>query len=378
MRNSVQNNHLCNINNQSLTLWRFPKQEISSSLQAWDSADALLVERFITEFNLTESVRVVTLNDNFGMITLALNAYQPQFFNDSHISHLALAANAQTNNIAPINNTVYALQDINEADVYLLKIPKNLDFLEAQLAYLHAHGPADLTLIAAAKATDINKSVVKLFNRYFKNVDVSLAHKKSRTISALNKQKSPYSSYQYWKNWQTSDNTAIYNAPNVFSRSQLDQGAAFLMANLPDCNGKNVIDLACGNGVISTAIAQQKPANIILVDESYMAIESAKKNLLNDTISAKSEFYLNDCLTGFADNSADIIVCNPPFHQQKAITTHIAMQMFSDAKRVLKNGGELRIVGNAHLGYKNQLQSIFGDVNFINQNDKFVILSTIK
>ena len=50
-----------------------------------------------------------------------------------------------------------------------------------------------------------------------------------------------------------------------------------------------------------------------------------------------------------------VVLCNPPFHQAQAVTDHIAWQMFKQAKDTLKEGGELRIIGNRHLDYHDKL-----------------------
>ena len=83
-------------------------------------------------------------------------------------------------------------------------------------------------------------------------------------------------------------------------------------------------------------------------------------------------------MTACEANSIDVILCNPPFHQQTATTDHIAWQMFKDSHRVLKKGGELRIIGNRQLGYHIKLKRIFGNEKLIASNDKFVTISAIK
>lgn len=111
-----------------------------------------------------------------------------------------------------------------------------------------------------------------------------------------------------------------------------------------------------------------------------MAVASSQHNVahnLPDQL-AQCQFIQNDCLAGFSDESADIILCNPPFHQQNAVTDHIAWQMFNDAKRVLRTGGELRIVGNRHLDYHEKLKRLFGGYNLLGSNKKFVVLSAKK
>ena len=90
------------------------------------------------------------------------------------------------------------------------------------------------------------------------------------------------------------------------------------------------------------------------------------------------QFHLNDCLTNVASNSVDLILCNPPFHQHTATTDHIAWQMFKDSHRVLKKGGELRIIGNRQLAYHIKLKRLFGNETLIASNDKFVTQSAVK
>ena len=89
-------------------------------------------------------------------------------------------------------------------------------------------------------------------------------------------------------------------------------------------------------------------------------------------------FTINDSLSGVEGASVDLILCNPPFHQQTATTDHIAWQMFKDSHRVLKKGGELRIIGNRQMAYHIKLQRIFGNEKLIASNEKFVTTMAIK
>jgi 16S rRNA (guanine1207-N2)-methyltransferase/23S rRNA (guanine1835-N2)-methyltransferase len=148
---------------------------------------------------------------------------------------------------------------------------------------------------------------------------------------------------------------------------------------------KTVIDLGCGNGVLGLHILNQnKQTKVVFVDESYMAVASAKQNILaNLTEKAlQSEFIVDNCLDNFTEksqfNEVDIVLCNPPFHQQNAITDHIAWKMYKDAKAVLQEGGQLFVVGNRHLDYPNKLKRLFGNVTKVATNQKFSILSVTK
>jgi 16S rRNA G1207 methylase RsmC len=71
-------------------------------------------------------------------------------------------------------------------------------------------------------------------------------------------------------------------------------------------------------------------------------------------------------------------LCNPPFHQETTIGDFIAWQMFVDARRALKTGGVLRVIGNSHLGYHLKLKRIFGKSKIIVSNERFMIVEAVK
>ncbi|MFK7887932.1 MAG: class I SAM-dependent methyltransferase, partial [Gammaproteobacteria bacterium] len=84
------------------------------------------------------------------------------------------------------------------------------------------------------------------------------------------------------------------------------------------------------------------------------------------------------CLEGVADQSVDLVLNNPPFHAGGAKTSSVALEMFAEAKRVLKTGGQIQVVGNRHLGYHKRLRNIFGNCETVATNDKFAVLRAIR
>jgi 16S rRNA G1207 methylase RsmC len=52
--------------------------------------------------------------------------------------------------------------------------------------------------------------------------------------------------------------------------------------------------------------------------------------------------------------------------------------MFVDARRALKTGGVLRVIGNSHLGYHLKLKRIFGKSKIIVSNERFMIVEAVK
>ena len=186
-----------------------------------------------------------------------------------------------------------------------------------------------------------------------------------------------------WPKQYQLENTkfSITNHANVFSNSRLDIGSRFFLQHLPRRDAVcSIIDLGCGNGVVGLMAAYINPqAELMFVDESYMAVASAKVNFhaaLGQT--RKAEFRVNDGLDGVAADSADLVLLNPPFHQQHAIGDATAWRMFRQSRHCLKSGGELRIIGNRHLGYQAKLKRIFGNCSLVDSNSKFVICSALK
>jgi len=365
------------------TLNRYPVRK-NDQLRAWDAADEYILLHLHEQKLLGDSSKVLILNDAFGALSIALASYRPCTISDSFVSHQAIIENARINKIDPkimtLQNSLQPLSGI--VDLVIIKIPKNLAMLEDELYKIRGACNEKTTILAAAMSKHIHSSTLKLFERIIGSTTTSLARKKARlAICKLNSKlepgKSPYpTQYKLDLTEETYNNHA-----NVFSREKLDLGSRFMLEYIPQSTRyAHILDLACGNGVLGISAAQSNPtAKISFVDESYMAIESAKTNatqLLTD--SSRCDFRVTDCLQGIENNSIDLILNNPPFHQNHVVGDFIAWQMFNEAKQKLKTGGELIIVGNRHLGYHIKLKKLFGRCEMLASNKKFVILKAVK
>lgn len=372
------------INDKNLFLDRFPTGQVNRSLQAWDAADEYLLNYLEQEQLTSAKQRILIFNDNFGALSCNLAQHQLYCVNDSFLSHQGIEYNFEQNGISTDNLTLLtSLEDLpSDISIVLFKIPKSKTLLCYQLSQIKQQLSDQVTFIAADRAKEIHSSTLKVFENYLGTTKTSLAVKKARLVfSQLDNNKAPTaSSLNAWPLENTE--FTINNHANVYAREKLDIGARYFMQNLPNIAADaQVIDLGCGNGVIGLQVLSKQPtANILFIDESYMAIESAKLNIAKNLPSglAQCQFQINDCLTSVEGGSVDVILCNPPFHQQTATTDHIAWQMFKDSHRVLKKGGELRIIGNRQLGYHIKLKRIFGNEKLIASNDKFVTISAIK
>jgi 16S rRNA (guanine1207-N2)-methyltransferase len=166
----------------------------------------------------------------------------------------------------------------------------------------------------------------------------------------------------------------------VFCRDGLDIGTRAFLPHLPKNLGSaRVADLGCGNGVLAIASALANPdAQYTLVDESFMAVQSAQENWKLAFGDRESVIRAGDGLAGHEPDSLDVVLCNPPFHQQQVVGDFLAWRMFQQARSALVTGGALYIVGNRHLGYHSKLARLFRGVEQVAATPKFVILKARK
>lgn len=359
----------------NLHRYPFRKREL---LRAWDAADEYLLQTLGNQ--LKSQKRILIVNDSFGALAVALHSYSPQSWSDSWLAHQALIQNLLRNNcdvdeVRPIPSTDTPDQ---QPDLVLIKVPKSLALLESQLIQLRSVLSGKCQIIVAGMVKTMPTSLWTMLERIIGPTHTSQAKKKARLIEISVDPQIPVPENPYPLKWQL-ENTdlSIVSHANVFSRERLDIGTRLLLQHLPKTKGPaDIVDLGCGNGLLGLVAAQQNPeARLHFVDESYMAIESARENFLqlsNDTRTA--EFRLCDGLTDFDDHVADVVLCNPPFHQSHAIGDSMATSMFKESARVLRNGGELWVVGNRHLNYHSKLKRWFNSVVVVNSNKKFVIL----
>jgi len=364
-------------------LTRYPvrKKEL---LRAWDAADEYLLNHFHTDEDESKVLKLLIINDGFGALSTVLAKHHITLWTDSFLTTRAVSQNFSSNEIEAnkliIKNSIESVE--GDYDYILIKVPKSLAFLEDQLARIKPYISSTTKIIAAGMAKSIHTSTLKLFEKYIGETKTSLAKKKARLIfsqvdSNIKVQKSTFPKSFILEGTEYN----IINHANVFSREKLDIGTRFFLQHLPQSEKyKTIIDLACGNGVVGLLAAKNNPsASVLFIDESFMAVESARENFANaQDINNKVEFSVNDCLQDVAKNSADLILNNPPFHQNNAIGDEVAWQMFSQSFAVLKPGGELWVIGNRHLAYHIKLKKLFSNCKTVAANKKFVILKSIK
>ena len=354
------------------------------TLQAFDQADVLVLDYLHEKGLLHAACRVLVVNETFGAITCGvtqslqgLNGPAATLWSDSHIAHLGLTFNAQANALT-VADFVQA-QDTPKGpfDIVILRLPKSHALLRDQLCRVLPQMALGALIIMPVMVKHMDNSVYKLLESILGPLTTSLALKKARLVFAFKPTKAlkqdPKPEETCWQ--LPSLGLFLQHFSGVFGRTKLDPGAQVLLDQFPPGPYERVIDLGCGNGVQAIAAAKKWPlCQVIGIDESYMSVASANINAEHNNVASQCEFRANDCLTGMPEQSADLILCNPPFHQERVVCDQIAIRMFDQAAQVLAKEGELRVVGNRHLGYHAKLKRWFRRVEQVGNHPKFVVL----
>ncbi|MFF3487858.1 methyltransferase [Streptomyces sp. NPDC002701] len=373
-----------------LMLARFP-EDSRDQLRAWDASDEYLL-RHLAESGRALDGTVVVVGDRWGALTTALAAHGPVQISDSFLTREATRANLARNGADQDSVRLLTTQDAvpERVDVLLVRVPKSLALLEDQLLRLAPSVHEGTVVVGTGMVKEIHTSTLKLFERILGPTRTSLAEKKARLIfctpnPGLARPANPWPlRYTLPDGIGPVSGRTVVNEAGVFCAERLDIGTRFFLQHLPYARGAGrVVDLGCGNGVVGTAVALARPeSEVLFVDESYQAVASAEATYLaniDDTAQhGKAEFRVDDGLEGIPEASVDLVLNNPPFHSHQATTDATAWRMFSGARRALRPGGELWVVGNRHLGYHVKLRRLFGNSELVASDAKFVVLKAVR
>ncbi|OII64145.1 50S rRNA methyltransferase [Streptomyces sp. CC53] len=372
-------------------------------LRAWDAADAYLLGRFAEPGAPELTGTVAVAGDRWGALTTALAgrragaagpggapAARLVQITDSHLGREATRANLARAGLADAPALdLLTTRDTppDRVDVLLVRVPKSLALLEDQLHRLAPALHEGSTVIGTGMVKEIHTSTLDLFERLVGPTRTSLAVRKARLVfstpdPALPRPANPWPlTYALPEDAPGVGGRTVVTHAGVFCADRLDIGTRLFLRHLPQGLGAaRVVDLGCGNGVVGLAVAVADPdAEVVFTDESYQAVASAEETFrASAPPAAKARFTVGDGMAELPDDSVDVVLCNPPFHSHQALTDATARRMFMGARRALKAGGELRVVGNRHLGYHVTLKRIFGNCDVVAGDPKFVVLRAVK
>lgn len=342
------------------TLRRWPARE-DDPLQAWDGADRYLLEALAER---AAPGPVLVVDDVFGALGCAL-APRALAWGDSEVGRLALQHNLRRNGLPAVPWVPLSEPPPAQGVVAVVgRLPKSIRRLEYILSVLAPALAPGTPVLFGDKSKNVQRSAVAAMEAALGPASSTRAAHRARLVVAT----------------RDGRTAPAPSGAGVFGEDRIDRGSALLLEALAavEC-GTDVVDLGCGTGTLGRAAAARDPsAAVLFCDESHLAVAAARASFRAAGLSNPARFVAQDVLVAEADASADLVLCNPPFHQGQVITRRVAAQMFLESARVLRPGGRLLVVGNRHLRYHERLPRHFRSVEVARASPKFVVLEAVR
>lgn len=364
----------------NLTLRRYPVLEADNFL-AWNASDEYIIKEISSR--KAKYKRVLLIEDEFGAIGISLTADKLFFVNDSILSQKGIEANFKLNHKELNNITFLSPYDSfpPDIDLVVMKLPKVNNYCEFLLAKLNLCYQTTVDFIAGSMVKYLNSSIYELFQSYLSEFTYSLSWKKAKIITGKLAGKQEEKEF---RTTLTEFDLTLINYPNLFSAQKLDLGTRFLLENYAKLafpqTVEKIIDVGSANGILGLKLLDYFPdSQLWLSDITYSAYESAKATIQQNNLDPEQiHLVIDNSFAAFQPEFADLIISNPPFHDNHKVSITASVAILNDCYTVLKRGGTLVVVANKHLGYHKHLEQIFGNVTVVATNAKFVVISAVK
>ncbi|EIL5662098.1 16S rRNA (guanine(1207)-N(2))-methyltransferase RsmC [Salmonella enterica] len=263
--------------------------------------------------------------------------------------------------------------DVADCDTLIYYWPKNKPEAQFQLMNILSLMPVGVDVFVVGENRSGVRSAEPMLADYAQLNKVDSARRCGLYHGRLEKQ--PQFSLESWWAEYNIDGLTIKTLPGVFSRDGLDVGSQLLLSTLtPHTKGK-VLDVGCGAGVLSAALASHSPkVRLTLCDVSAPAVEASRATLAANGL--EGEVFASNVFSE-VKGRFDMIISNPPFHDGMQTSLDAAQTLIRGAVRHLNSGGELRIVSNAFLPYPKILDETFGFHEVIAQTGRFKVYRTV-
>lgn len=377
-----------------LTALRRSPDVDDAGLTAYDAADRLLLDEAADALAAAAGApgAVVVIGDTHGALALGAASdhglVDVRVHQDALLGERAIAANAERLGLAGAVRVLPLDPDlVVGARVVLLRLPRSLDQLDEVAALIADHADRDVVVFAGGRLKHMTTAMNDVLRRRFGRLDITHARQKSRVLVA--REPAGIQVGQADAPWprrahdDALDLDVVAHA-GVFAGAAVDIGTRFLLEQLPGALAgrpapTHAIDLACGTGLVAVALARQLPdARIDAVDQSAVAVASARLTAAANGVGDRIAVARADALETVGDGDADLVVVNPPFHSGGALTVALAERLFADAGRALAPGGRLVAVWNSHLRYRPALERLVGPTRQVARDPKFTITESTR
>jgi len=337
---------------------------------------------------LRQPGEVAVVDDRFGVLTLGVitlhGASDVRVVQDSLVGVRALQATAGTFGRRGFRHAESLEQAFRDVRLVLLRLSKSNDRLDEVARAVARFAAPDVVLLCGGVSKHMHLSQNDVLRRYFGEVTASRGRGKSRLLIAQDPHRAAAVRADATNPWPRSVHVdelgmTLVAHGGVFAGTSLDQGTRVLLEAMDGAvpTARTVVDLGCGNGVIATAIARRRPeVRVVATDVSAIAVASTRATAEANGVADRVQVVRSDAGDELAEGSAQLVLCNPPFHADTTVTTDAAEAMFRNAATILQSGGELWCVWNSHLRYRPVLERAVGATREVVRTPKFTVTAS--
>lgn len=365
-------------------LRRYPDVE-AVNLFAVDAADRLMLDVAADSLAAAGDGRVTVIDDGYGALTLGVIAAHGlrgvRVHQDLLTGELALANNARIVGLSDRFAThPLGLELLDGVRVVLWRLPRALSGLAETAEAIARYADPEVQVFAGGRDKYLTPAMNEVLAESFGSVRASRGRQKSRILLASEPKPIGEPRFPVRNRLDDRDLEVVAHGA-AFSGPRLDIGTRFLLDYLermkPDA--RDAIDLGCGTGILAVALAKARPGlRGTATDQSAAAVASTRATAAANGVADRVTVLQDDAMSGAPDNSADLVLCNPPFHVGAAVHTGSAIKMFQQTGRVLRPGGELWTVYNTHLNYRGVMERMVGKTDVMGRNRKFTVTRSVR
>ncbi|GAB2875978.1 class I SAM-dependent methyltransferase [Microbulbifer echini] len=166
----------------------------------------------------------------------------------------------------------------------------------------------------------------------------------------------------------------LFSKPGLFGWNKIDKGSALLAqqftTELPE-DGAHVVDLGCGYGYLSAQLAPLGNFHFAATDNNAAALLACRKNF--HTLGIPGVVLPSDAGDELESGAADLVLCNPPFHQGFQVEGDLTDRFLQHSARILKSTGMALFVVNEFIPLAKKGPRYYSEVQLVNKERGFCV-----
>lgn len=261
------------------------------------------------------------------------------------------------------------------------RLPRARGALDETAAVVAGAAAAGVDVVGGGRVKHMTVSMNDVLRRHFSEVRASRGVRKCRVLHAAGPRPgSPAASAA--SAWPRSATVRLPDGGELtvcahgaaFAGTRLDAGTRLLLAQADLGTGPgDALDLGCGSGILACQLARAG-WTAHASDISTAAVLSTRATAAVNGLPVRT--HRAEGLDAWPPHSLDLIVTNPPFHVHGAKDSTPTLTMFTTAASVLRPGGQLIAVWNAHLPYLTHLREHVGRTTIVARDRSYVVTRT--